>query len=303
MITNTIYNDGFGENFKYIIYTIFYAEYKKLDFYYTPLNNNIEHNYNNDTDFVDKKEIMINIKNHYPLAKSNVNYQKPDRLILLHFFENNTEFCLKSKSLINLKKIFKESNVNTFDTKYFNIAIHIRRTNQFDIEKTEKNKNKKFHDIIPGTDVPNDLYKDVINQLKKYKNYKIHIYSQGKEQDFDFGNDIILHLNGELENAFISFVYADVLVVSPSSLSYSAALLSDNIVYYINSQHKPFPTWNEITNYISSRNRYEFFIKISGNSYLQIYYDTTNGSFYKEYYSEQNIKIKEYINIFDYLVQ
>ena len=74
MITNSIYADGFGENFKFIIYTIIYAEYLNKDFFYTPLNNKIEHNYNNDTLFVDKKEIMINLKKHYPLIKLNINF-------------------------------------------------------------------------------------------------------------------------------------------------------------------------------------------------------------------------------------
>ena len=283
MITNSIYTDGFGENFKFIIYTILYAEYINKEFFYTPLNNNLEHNYNNDIEFVDKKEIMINIKKHYPLIKPDINYEKPDRLLLLKFFENNTEFCLKSKSLNKLKNIFKESNINTFDKNYFNIAIHIRRANKYDIEKL--NNSRKHYDIIPGTDVPNDLYKDIINQLKQYKNHKIHIYSQGNKLDFNFGDDIILHLNEDLENTFVDLVFADVLVIAPSSLSYSAGLISDNIIYYINSCDKPFSTWIEITNYTSSKNRYIFFIKIAKDKYLKIFYDTKIGEFYKEYYN------------------
>ena len=300
MITNSIYADGFGENFKFIIYTIIYAEYLNKDFFYTPLNNKIEHNYNNDTLFVDKKEIMINLKKHYPLIKLNINYDKPDRLLLLNFFENNTEFCLKSKSLNKLKNIFKESNIDKFDKKYFNIAIHIRRENKFDTEKL--NNSRKFYDIIPGTDVPIELYKDIIIQLKQYKNYKIHVYSQGDESDFNFVDDITLHLNEELEHTFVDLVFADVLVIAPSSLSYSAALLSENIVYYIKSCHKPFSTWKEINNYTSTKNRYMFFIKISKDKYLEIFYDTKIGKFYKEYYNNENVLVIEYINIYDYLI-
>ena len=65
MITNNLYNnDGFGENFKFIIYGIIYAEYLNEEFHYTKLGN-IQHNYDNDSDFINKKEKLINIINHY----------------------------------------------------------------------------------------------------------------------------------------------------------------------------------------------------------------------------------------------
>lgn len=285
MITNTIYNDGFGENFKFIIYSILYAEYIDEEFHYTPLNNNIQHNYENDIDFIDKKEKLINIINNYPVVKKNIEYKNPDRFFLLHFFENNTDFCLNSKTLKKLKKIFNETNENTFDKSFFNIAIHIRRMNISDRN-------------IFGTDVPIDIYKDIISQLKNiYKNYKIHIYSQGNEKDFDFGDDISLNLNKSIEKTFIDFVYADVLIVAPSTFSYSAGLISNGIIYYINSCHKPLSTWNIIQNYTSTKDRYDFYIRKSLGDKMKIYYDTKNAQFY----IENQQKIREYINIYNYL--
>ena len=62
-----------------------------------------EHNYDNDIDFVSKKEKMLNIINHYPIVKNNIEYERPNRLELLYFFENTTEFCLRSESLKKLK--------------------------------------------------------------------------------------------------------------------------------------------------------------------------------------------------------
>ena len=288
MITNNIYADGFGENFKFIIYSILYSEYLDEDFHYTPLNDIIQHNYNNDPKFINMKEKLINIINTYLIAKNNINYNRPDRFRLLHFFENNVDFCSKSNNLEKLKIIFKEVNKNKFDKSFFNIAIHIRRMNTLD---KEKNTN---YDQIPGTDVPNDIYKDIILQLKNiYKNCKIHIYSQGDQKDFDFEDDIILHLNESIEDTFIDFVFADILVVAPSSFSYSAALLSDNIIYYLNSCHKPLPTWNIIQNYTSTHDRYQFFIRTSPFNKETIYYDTKLGKFYKEI-SKDNI---EYIDM------
>jgi hypothetical protein len=159
-------------------------------------------------------------------------------------------------------------------------------------------KNINFKQI-PGTDVPNNIYTEIITQLKNiYKNCKIHVYSQGDKKNFIFDDHKIeLHLNESIETTFISFVLADVLIIAPSSFSYSAGLLSDGIVYYIHSCHKPLSSWNPIINYKSTKDRYNFFITNSYGIKLEIYYDTVTGHFYKE----TDGKVREYINIFDYL--
>ena len=172
-----------------------------------------------------------------------------------------------------------------------NIAIHIRRMNIFDAEKSNYKQ-------IPGTDVPNNIYSEIITQLKNiYKNCKIHVYSQGNEKDFIFqDHSVELHLNESIETTFIDFVLADVLIIAPSSFSYSAGLLSDGIIYYIDSCHKPLSFWNIVQNYKSTKDRYDFFIKNTSGVRLNIYYDTVIGKFYKE--TDKNGK--EYINIFQY---
>ena len=163
------------------------------------------------------------------------------------------------------------------------------------VHDIENNKNFKQ---IPGSDVPNELYKVITRQFKaNYKNSKIHIYSQGDKKDFDFNeDDVIFHINTPLEDTFVDFIYADILVVAPSSLSYSAGLLSDGIVYFINSCNKPLPTWNMVQNYISTKDRYLFFIRKSPTDKVTIYYDTKNGLFYEE----NSEKVRTYINIFEH---
>ena len=61
--------------------------------------------------------------------------------------------------------------------------------------------------------------------------------------------DIILHLNESVEDTFTAMVLADILVTSRSSFSYTAAILSEGIVYYMPFWHPPLPGWisvNEI---------------------------------------------------------
>jgi len=53
-------------------------------------------------------------------------------------------------------------------------------------------------------------------------------------------------LNGDLEKTFHDMVTAKVLVTSKSSLSYAAALLSVNAIYYIPFWMKPLSRWRVI---------------------------------------------------------
>jgi len=298
MITNVNnLNDGFGESFKFIIYSVLYAEFTNSEFFYSPFTKCLEHNYENDPEFLEKKEILINFKNSFKLASDySFDYNIIDKFKLISFFENNIDFCINSKSFQKLKKIFRENNNpserENKDKK--NIVIHIRRMNSLD---QKKNKN---YDIIPGTDVPNELYIDIIKQLKNiYQKSEVHLYSQGKKEDFNLGDNIIFHLNEPIEKTFIDFVYADVLIVAPSALSYVAALLSDGIIYYIKHMHKPAPHWNIINNYVSTRDRYQFFIRNKQNELIKIYYDAEKEKFYFE--DEISGKYTYIKSIYDYL--
>ena len=295
MITNLIYKDGFGENFKFIIYSILFAEYSGECFHYTSLTDSICHNYFNDINYVKKLEKLINISNNYEPADSIANdYKIQGKFDLIYFFENCVDFCLQSKSLRKLKKIFRDANKNNFDKSFFNIAIHIRRLNIHDNKILHLRKHP-----IPGTDISNEVYIDIIKKLKHtYKNSKIHVYSQGDKTDFNFDNDIILHLNENIEDTFTDLVYADLLVIAPSSFSYSAALLSDGIIYYTKSYHTALPGWIMVENY---RNKSHEMIPFNVKEIKEdIYFDAKNHRFYIQNKKKDMDEII-YINIEEYL--
>lgn len=275
-------DEGFGENFSYILKTILYCEYYGYEFYYTPLKF-IQHNYNNDPFFLEKKEELMNIKNHYKLSLENEKYNIPNQYELINFFDSNIDFCLKSKELEKLKNIFRENKINRFDQNFTNIAIHIRKMNHHDI------KNIKHAKQYEGTDVPMYLYINYINSIKtvfnKYNKCLFHIYSQGYINDFkEFLNqdDIILHLNDTIENTYTDFVFSDILLIASSAFSYTAGMLNNGLVYSFISNRKKLPQWGPIIPYKSTKDRYFFLIKKTETFILKIYYDEYLNVFYHE---------------------
>jgi hypothetical protein len=100
-----------------------------------------------------------------------------------------------------------------------------------------------------GTDSSDLTYINVINNLRGLYHFArpiFHIYSQGDVEQFKTvfaGDDIVLHIDETLEDTFTAMVFADVLVTSTSSFSYTAALLSDGEIYYIPFWHPPLGDW------------------------------------------------------------
>ena len=119
--------------------------------------------------------------------------------------------------------------------EYPDIAIHIRRGD------VKKGMNDRYTN--------NNIYNVIIEKLiALYPNYKISIYSEGKLEDFHDiqNNNIKIILNQSICQDFHSLVKAKVLVTAKSSFSYSAALLNENTVYYIDFWHKKLNHWIHI---------------------------------------------------------
>ena len=146
--------------------------------------------------------------------------------------------CCNSTYMNYIKKCFWNNKENNyFNNNRFNIAVHIRRNNNHD--------NGNAGDRIT---TPNRYYLQIMNNLRqKYNNKNIlfHIYSQGYLHDFNefINSDVVFHLNEDIVETFIGMVSANVLIMSPSSFSYVAGLLSDGEVYYKRFWHNPKSNW------------------------------------------------------------
>ena len=230
-IVNKESNDGFGSQYQTIIFTILFSELKNLNFAYVPFTK-MEHNYDNDPLFLEKKEQLINIKNNFP------SYDEIDKGKIIKFdlneiyrtVENNLDYCMSLDSFKKIKNLFHENKTKPSNKV---ASIHIRRPN--------------INDIGDYGYYGDDYYLRVIDDIRKKYNdiEKIKIYSQGELENFSkfVGDDIEFHLNEPIEDTFSDLVFSDILVTSKSSFSYCAGLLCDGIVYYLPFWHKPKNSW------------------------------------------------------------
>lgn len=242
IVTNPLRRDGFGGQFQTIIYSAIYAELNGKAYRYTPFTS-MEHNYDNDSQFLQKKEELINFIGNFEINKNLSIQSTGSHCDYIRFFENNLQRCADSLSLKKIKQVFRSNKerIDYFDDEHLNIAVHIRRPNPHDSR-------------IEGTNTPDRLYINIINALRDFyspANLLFHIYSQGDVEAFKTTfceKDIVFHINEPLEKTFTSLVLADVLVTSPSSLSYTAGILSEGTVYYVPFWHPPLPHWITIAN-------------------------------------------------------
>ena len=268
-------NDGFGENFKLLIYSVMFAEHHGFKFVYTPFKE-MEHNYDMDPEYLVKKEHLINFIGNFEKISTETDDSSPrvlDTFELLRFYHTNINQCAQSRSLDLIKDLFRANKTDPFDKSYMNVAIHIRRMNKQDYNRTNNTKA-----VLRGMDVPDDLYLSLIaqfNQINFEKPVLIHIFSQGNPDDFEIyqNPNVILHLNNDLDSTFTKMVYADLLVMAPSALSYSAGLISRGTVFYIEFCNPKLPLWNTVVGYKSSRMKHEFVATILTPVYYDPYTD------------------------------
>jgi len=231
--------DGFGAQYQTFLYYILYAYHHNLEYAHENIRT-MEHNYDNNTNFIKNMNEFMNIENNYT-DKSKINSEDIidiDQNLIYQTVEDNIDIYVSDNPALNkIKRCFWENkNKNHYNNDKFNVAIHVRRPN--------------IHDTrVDGANTSDDYYLSVIAHIReKYKhikNIQFHIYSQGRIEHFNqyIHEDTVFHINEELRSTFTGLVSADVLVLSRSSFSYIAAFLSEGEIYYINFWHKPKKDW------------------------------------------------------------
>lgn len=269
--------DGFGGQFQTIIESIVISECNNQTYLHNTIKK-MDHNYENDPDFLNKIENLMNLKDNFELVENNSdkNINILDNSII-NFFEKNIDYYIESEPLKKLKNIFWQNKIKRFDKNKLNISVHIRRPNIADIR-------------IEGTDTPDKYYLDIMRHLRQLyydKDILFHIYSQGNICNFEIykNNDVILYINENMFDTFISLVEADILVMSSSSFSYSAALLNDGIVYYLPFWHAACKKWIKLNynlnlgNFINNTESFTYEDSIRLNNARILHLDSLNFDF------------------------
>ena len=230
--------DGFGSQYQKKLQTYIYCKIHNMNFAYNKFKE-VEHNYDNDIEYINKLEDLINLKENILNLTDTMNYEYLDYgSIVRPYFEENIDMCCQSEHMKFIKDCFWfNKDRDFFKNGKFNVSVHIRRENYVD--------NGSAGDRVT---TPNSYYLGVMNLIReKYKEKDIlfHIYSQGLIDNFrDLESDnVIFYLNYDIIKTFKGLVSADVLVISPSSFSYVAGLISDGEVYYKKFWHNPRKEW------------------------------------------------------------
>jgi len=153
---------------------------------------------------------------------------------------NNAKFYSDITSrLIEKYHISSKKNYKSFrEAGKVNIALHVRRG---DVSKTGEHSDRYTDNLYYKSLL--DSIKSILDDLKIESS--IHLYSQGDVEDFHElkGMGVNYHLDECVLTTFNNLVSSDVIIMSKSTYSYSAALLSKAIVIYEPFWHKPLEDW------------------------------------------------------------
>ena len=220
-------NDGFGAQYLAIMSGIAFCKYKNYKYVHTNIKY-LEHSLN------------VDLINKFIGIPQDISYNDIDIIEEYSFrvlTSKNPDIFYTDNVIDTLRKYYYSTKKPII--KQFDIVIHIRRGDVTPYKNTDRY-------------VPNIYYVKLINYFSKRFNHKITIFSQGKLEDFnDFkGKNVNLILNCEVCTMYHIFVEAKILVTSKSSLSYSAALLNRNNIYYLNYIHYPLKHWIKLDSII-----------------------------------------------------
>lgn len=211
--------DGFGAQYQAIMSGIAYSNYMNYKYIHTPFQK-IAHDGN-----VEELNKFIGIP-----SSDNTKIDIAVKCCGEVHFSKNPDMYYNTQVLSIIQKYYNSTPKPTIIVPQ--IAIHIRRGD------VNENNEKRY--------TTNDKYKEILSfLLEKYPCDIITIFSEGKIDDFHELKQERVHfkLNDSIEESFHSLVTAKVLVMAKSSFSYSAALLNQNIVYYIPFWHQPLKNW------------------------------------------------------------
>ncbi len=251
--------DGGGAQAHAIMSTMVFAEEMGLQYAHTPFVE-IEHNSEDIKDWVCDWEVFLNLGLDEVSAKELIDsgiQKRPIRSLKSWKRKRKTLFevpfsheytdCFP-RSYLSLRKRLRmkywATDKKSFDPRYnqekISIAVHIRRG-----DVSNKVNSKRF---TGNAEIVLKLKKILSGIGKSRELVEIRIYSQGDKADFQEFLELnaSLHIDEDVFSTVHALVCADVLVMSKSSMSYIAGILSEGLVIYEPFWHQPLPQWLEV---------------------------------------------------------
>ena len=152
----------------------------------------------------------------------------------------------------------KSEYILNYDPQIINVAIHIRRGDV-------KSDNQFWEKFTDNGYILRVLQK-VLNIIASHGIETIVcVYSEGEGKDFKELQNLNARffLNEDPFTTFNNLVCADVLILSKSTFSYTAGLLSNGIVFYEPFWHRPQANWIKVKE-SAKFNPKEFSRKLAG---------------------------------------
>jgi hypothetical protein len=253
--------DGAGAQSLAIMSTLLFSQAMHIKYVHTPFAK-MQHNYENDPEYEKEWENFFNLgMNELNISDQDLFFpqienlgespleitKKPKALFVLrhcHDFSDmfpNRYSHIREKFIAKYFSTPKEGYTLNYDPQKVNIAIHIRRG--------DVNGNNQFRDKF----TENDFIAKVLDKIieltsSSRKGSAVWVYSEGKIEDFKLleRENLKFCLNTDPFSTFHNLVSADVLIMSKSTFSYSAALLSRGIVIYEPFRHRRQKGWIEV---------------------------------------------------------
>ena len=207
----------------------------EIDAYANELNSQFKFNYKN-TVVSDKSpyEIYFDYPTKGKQSRLQFKILRSKRDLFFLLFKKNIEKIENKKYIKDLIKEREFSNRELYFKEGKNIVIHLRTPRQ-DIDVRFESSRNLFYGSYSDVDNINNTIRQIEHSEKDIK-LSFHIVSTGTEKLFNNidtmfdRNDIYLHLDTNIFDSFEMMLYADILRVCGSGLSYSAHLLNNNKV-------------------------------------------------------------------------
>lgn len=237
--------DGFGSQLQAIFSLIAYCNYTGYSYIHTPMYA-MQHNDEKVKDFPQIMNKFINLEHKFKTINNISNYENS----ILHKVKEGAfvhgslrpEYFYTEGVLNLFRECYystEKPKVDCYDPSKKHIAIHIRRG---DVNSQN----------YPSRYTNDKEYLQLLDKMNiNLDSTKLHIFSEGKKEDFKIYTDkykdaIVFHLNENIQLTFHSMVIADTLILSKSSFSYCCGLLNKNTIIanlITKWWHKPLKNW------------------------------------------------------------